>query len=94
MSKADVDAGRCSVDRLVRLHFFGDNFNGRIDLPERTALMVIESAADPRLAALLDLICEHQSEDNDGEKYNIRRTIMEILENSPVLPRLYGCGPR
>lgn len=83
-SKEPANAG--SLARLVRLHFFGDNLNGRIEIPERTALMVIQSAADHRLAALLDLICEHESEENDNEKYNIRRTIVEILENSTVLP--------
>ena len=69
----------------VRLHFFGDDIKGIIELPERSTLLVIQSAADPRLASVLALVAEHERESDRSEKRNIRRTLLEILENAPVL---------
>lgn len=69
----------------VRFHFLGEGFKGIVELPDRVALMVIQSAADPRLAALLDLLCEHDREQNNDERANIRRVVAELMENAPVL---------
>jgi hypothetical protein len=76
--------GAVLAPSTVRLHIFGRNMHVRCEAKEAHALLLCRASADLRISALLDLLAEHDNETPD-EQANIRRTLSEILENSPVL---------
>lgn len=62
--------------------------NGSIVVPDDLLpffLYLAEHREDDRAVSLLTLLAEHDKADAD-EQANIRRAVVEILENAPVLP--------
>lgn len=45
---------------------------------------IVSKIDDERMFSLFELLVEHEDEQNEDERTNIRRTIAEILENAPL----------
>ena len=71
----------------MKITFQHPTVSGGINVSDRLAdffVWLSRNREDERAISLLSLLAEHDRENNEDERKNIRRTLDEILANDPI----------